>query len=65
VHPKVNVWKSRQAEWSWVEDAFEKLSALQNCPDRQPVVDALCELIPEYEPLNPPKKKSSTPVQSK
>ena len=64
VHPKVNVWKSRQAQWSWVQQAIEKLSGLANCPDRQPVVDALCELIPEYEPLNPPKKPAS-PVRSK
>ena len=59
VHPKVNVWKSRQAEWSWVQQAIERLGGLENCPDRQPVVDALCELIPEYEPLNPPKESSS------
>jgi FlaA1/EpsC-like NDP-sugar epimerase len=58
VHPKVNVWKSVQAEWSWIEQAIEKLENLRNCSDRQPVVDALCELIPEYEPLNPPKKSS-------
>ena len=64
VHPKVNVWKSVQAEWSWIEQAIEKLDNLRNCPDRQPVVDALCELIPEYEPLNPP-KKSSQPAGSK
>ena len=63
VHPKVNVWKSQQAQWSWVEQAIEKLSGLANCPDRQPVVDALRELIPEYEPLNPPKKPSQ-PVRS-
>jgi FlaA1/EpsC-like NDP-sugar epimerase len=65
VHPKVNVWKSRQSQWSWVQQAIEKLSALENCPDRQPVVDALCELIPEYEPLNPPKKKPPSPAHSR
>ncbi|MDP6633380.1 MAG: nucleoside-diphosphate sugar epimerase/dehydratase [Phycisphaerae bacterium] len=64
VHPKVNVWKSHQAQWIWVEEAIEKLSVLENCPDRQPVVDLLCELIPEYEPLNPPKKESPSPVRS-
>jgi len=64
VHPKVNVWKSVQAEWSWIEQAIGKLENLRNCPDRQPVVDALCELIPEYEPLNPP-KKTSQPAGSK
>ena len=63
VHPKVNVWKSRQAQWPWVRQAIEKLSGLENCPDRQPVVDALRELIPEYEPLNPP-KKSPLPARS-
>jgi FlaA1/EpsC-like NDP-sugar epimerase len=65
VHPKVNVWKSRQADWAWVQESIEKLNTLRNCPDRQPVVDALCELIPEYEPLNPPKKESSQPVATK
>ena len=64
VHPKVNVWKSRQAQWSWVQQAIEKLGGLANCPDRQPVVDALRELIPEYEPLNPP-KESSSPARSR
>jgi len=64
VHPKVNVWKSVQADWPWVEAAVEKLGALENCPDRQPVVDAMCELIPEYEPLNPP-KESPQPAGSK
>jgi FlaA1/EpsC-like NDP-sugar epimerase len=63
VHPKVNVWKSHQAQWPWVQQAIEKLGGLENCPDRQPVVDALCELIPEYEPLNPP-KKSPSPARS-
>jgi len=59
VHPKVNVWKSRQTQWTWVEQAIEKLDGLTNCPDRQPVVDAFRELIPEYEPLNPPKRSFS------
>jgi len=62
VHSKVNVWKSRQAEWLWVDEAIDKLRALENCSDRRQIVDALREVIPEYEPLNPP-KETGTLVQ--
>jgi len=56
VHPKVNVWKSRQAEWAWVEGAIDKLRGLENCSDRGKIVDTFRDIVPEYEPLNPPKE---------
>jgi len=56
VHPKVNVWKSRQAEWPWVEGAIDKLRGLENCSDRGKIVDTFRDIVPEYEPLNPPKE---------
>ncbi|MCD6365030.1 MAG: polysaccharide biosynthesis protein [Planctomycetes bacterium] len=58
VHPKVNVWQSRTTAWGEVEQAMGRLESLQNCPDRQPVVDAFCKIIPEYKPLNPPESLS-------
>jgi len=54
VHPKVNVWKSRQAQWPWVQKAIDRLQGLENCPDRGEIIDAFRQIIPEYEPLNPP-----------
>ncbi len=56
VHPKVNVWKSRTTDWESVERYIASLSVLQNSTDRQKIVAALCQIIPEYEPLNPPSK---------
>ena len=36
-----------------------RLEAMTNCPDRQPVVDLLRQIIPEYDPLNPPEKQKT------
>jgi len=54
VHPKVLVWKHRPTEWARVQNALAGLEALQNSPDRSAIVGKLCEIIPEYDPLNPP-----------
>jgi FlaA1/EpsC-like NDP-sugar epimerase len=63
LHPKVHIWKGRPAEWDRVQDSITRLEALANCPDRQPVVDLLRQIIPEYDPLNPPEKqKAASPV---
>jgi len=54
VHPKVMVWKHRPTEWDSIRQAIDDLSALQNSTDRDRIVSLLQEVIPEYEPLNPP-----------
>ncbi|MDP7163399.1 MAG: nucleoside-diphosphate sugar epimerase/dehydratase [Phycisphaerae bacterium] len=59
IHPKVHIWKSRPAEWNHVQDGIMRLEAMTNCPDRQPVVDLLRQIIPEYDPLNPPEKQKT------
>ena len=54
VHPKVLVWKQKPEQWERIQQAIEKLAELQNCPDRSRIVEALKNIVPEYEPLNPP-----------
>jgi FlaA1/EpsC-like NDP-sugar epimerase len=54
VHPKVMVWRSCPAEWSRVESSMQQFELLVNSGDRTAIVDAIRELVPEYEPLNPP-----------
>ena len=64
VHPKVMIWKHEPVEWQRVEEAYRQLERLENCLDRQPIVDAIRDLVPEYEPLNPPKHDKQTDLQS-
>ena len=54
VHPKVLVWKHEPVEWARVQESYGRLEKLANCLDRQPIVDALRDVVQEYEPLNPP-----------
>ena len=54
VHPKVLVWKHESVEWDRVQESYRRLEQLANCLDRQPIVEALRDVVPEYEPLNPP-----------
>ena len=54
VHAKVLIWKTRPADWNAVQDAVERLTALQNCGDRATIVEALRTIIPEYEPNHLP-----------
>ena len=64
VHPKVHVWKSRVTDWARIERTLSRLERLQNSPDHDEIVDALHELIPEYEPFNPPKKQGAPTAAS-
>ena len=57
VHPKVNIWQSRPIQWDAVQAALETFDAARNAFDRNKVVAALRNLVPEYEPLNPPDSK--------
>jgi FlaA1/EpsC-like NDP-sugar epimerase len=60
VHPKVLIWQHRSTEWDRVSHTIEHLTALANCTQRQKVVDALVQAVPEYEPLNPPSEQDTT-----
>ncbi|MCY2930920.1 MAG: polysaccharide biosynthesis protein, partial [Planctomycetota bacterium] len=64
VHPKVNIWKSRKNDWKQVQEWIETLSSLQNCLDRSQVIAAIREIVPEFNPLNPPREEqeASPPV---
>lgn len=67
VHPKVLVWRSRPLKWEAVERAIEELAKLQTCHDRQPIVEALRRIVPEYNPNGPsrpdrPAKKDESPL---
>lgn len=54
VHPKIMVWKHCTMEWAKVQLAIDELASLQNCMDRSAIVRALQNVIPEYDPQNPP-----------
>jgi FlaA1/EpsC-like NDP-sugar epimerase len=67
VHPKVLVWRSKPTKWEVVERAIEELTKLQTCHDRQPIIEALRRIVPEYNPYNPPRpdrpvKKDEAPL---
>jgi len=61
VHPKVMIWKHRADEWAFIEKAIADFRELENCSERQRIVDKLQEVIPEYEPLNPPDASGKAP----
>ncbi|MHC4294708.1 MAG: polysaccharide biosynthesis protein [Planctomycetota bacterium] len=54
VHPKVLVWKHRSVEWEKINQAVKELKALENSSDYRKIVSLLQEIIPEYDPMNPP-----------
>jgi len=62
VHPKVMVWKSRPSRWEEVEAAIARLTALQNTAEREKIVNAFKELIPEYQPQNQPGAEEEAPT---
>lgn len=64
VHPKVHVWKSRVTDRARIKRTLSRLERLQNSPDHDEIVDALREIIPEYEPLNPPRKQGAPTAAS-
>ncbi len=64
VHPKVLVWKHEPVQWDRVQECYRRLEQLQNCLDRRSIIDAFRDLVPEYEPLNPPKDDSQTDLRS-
>jgi len=64
VHPKVMIWKHEPVGWQRVQEAYHRLEQLENCLDRQPIVDAIRDLVPEYEPLDPPHQDKQADLQS-
>ena len=55
VNPKIFVWGHQPTPWDQVETMMSNLVSLSNTLDRQQIVDALQQAVPEYTPLNPPK----------
>lgn len=55
VNPKIFVWAHQPTPWEQVETMMTNLVSLSNTLDRQQIVDALQQAVPEYTPLNPPK----------
>lgn len=53
VHPKVMVWHHRPSPWDVIQAHLAELAKLTNCLDRDTVVTALQETIPEYDPAQP------------
>jgi len=64
VHPKVLVWKHEPVEWTRVVESYHRLEGLANCLNRQPIVDALRDIVPEYDPQNAPTEAPRTDSQS-
>jgi FlaA1/EpsC-like NDP-sugar epimerase len=64
VHPKVLIWQHRATEWSRVEQIIQSLEDLTNCNDRNVVIDAFTQAVPEYTPLNQPGKDQKDPEQT-
>ena len=62
VHPKINVWKSRPGCWDEIQRVLAELDAMQHSMDRQEIIDAVRQLVPEYKPLNPPRQQASPPT---
>ena len=56
MHPKIMVWAHAPVAWEKVQQIIDSLDTLQNTNDRDAIVDALQNAVPEFVPLNPPKK---------
>ena len=54
VHSKVLIWKHRTTKWEKIEQAIDELTAVENSPRRDEIVNLLRRIIPEYQPLNAP-----------
>ncbi|MBN1942670.1 MAG: polysaccharide biosynthesis protein [Phycisphaerae bacterium] len=50
VHPKVLVWAHQPVPWDRVQAMMKKFESLENCPDRDAIIQTLREAVPEYEP---------------
>ncbi len=60
VHPKIRIWKSRPNDWDEVLDVYSELKEIHEANDRDQIIATIQRLVPEYEPLNPPKKTPRT-----
>jgi len=63
VHPKIMVWKHQPVEWDRVEASYSRLEQLENSLDRDKIIGTIRDLVPEYEPLNPPGQEAKPPLQ--
>jgi len=50
IHPKILIWKTRVPRWERIDEAIDRLSELQNCPDREQIISLLKQIVPEYVP---------------
>ena len=65
VHPKIRIWKSRPNDWDEVLDVYSELKVIHEANDRDQIIGAIQRLVPEYEPLNPPKKNLTKAAETK
>ena len=63
VHPKIMVWKHQPVEWDRVEASYSRLEQQENSLDRDKIIGTIRDLVPEYEPLNPPGQEAKPPLQ--
>ena len=64
VHPKIMIWKHNPVPWDRVTASYDQLEQLENSLDRRKIIDTIRDLVPEYEPLNPPEQDTKPPLQS-
>jgi FlaA1/EpsC-like NDP-sugar epimerase len=58
MHPKIRIWKSPSRPWQQISQAIEELAKLQNCPSHARIVEAIKNIVPEYQPLNAPPEQA-------
>ena len=64
VHPKVRIWKGRSVNWQKVQATIAELTELQSANDREKIIETMKHVVPEYEPLNAPRRKDKTPADN-
>ncbi len=65
VHPKVLIWQHRPTQWSKVQQIVRSLEELVNSTERDEIIKAFTQAVPEYTPLNQPKSSQQSPEEAK
>jgi FlaA1/EpsC-like NDP-sugar epimerase len=64
VHPKILIWRHRATAWDQIQNNVEHLKSMENSTDREKIVAALKDIIPEYQPGSAPSAATGSPAQS-
>jgi FlaA1/EpsC-like NDP-sugar epimerase len=61
-HPKIAIWRSQPANNAYVQKMIDELEPLQHCTDRQTVLFALKQFVPEMSPWQAESQPSKSPT---